>query len=80
MYDKANSLEFESREDSIQPGYSPSLFFVLTVTVHMKKVMILSYAMSAQQRPLLEPRHEKTNDLVSDLILHKPGCTATEDG
>ena len=27
-----------------------------------------------------EPRHEKTNILVSDLLRHKPGCTATEDG
>ena len=27
-----------------------------------------------------EPRHEKTNVLVSDLVRHKPGCTATEDG
>ena len=26
-----------------------------------------------------EPRHEKTNVMVSDLIRHKPGCTATED-
>ena len=26
-----------------------------------------------------EPRHEKTNVLGSDLIRHKPGCTATED-
>ena len=26
-----------------------------------------------------EPRHEKTNILVSDLVRHKPGCTATED-
>ena len=25
----------------------------------------------------LEPRHEKTNNLVSDLVRHKPGCTAT---
>ena len=24
-------------------------------------------------------RHEKTNVLVSDLVRHKPGCTATED-
>ena len=28
----------------------------------------------------LEPRHEKTNVPVSDLVRHKPGCTATEDG
>ena len=27
-----------------------------------------------------EPRHEKTNVLVFDLVRHKPGCTATEDG
>ena len=29
---------------------------------------------------LFEPRHEKTNILVSDLVRHKPGCTTTEDG
>ena len=28
---------------------------------------------------LFEPRHEKTNILVSDQVRHKPGCTATED-
>ena len=28
----------------------------------------------------IEPRHEKTNILVSHLVLHKPGCTVTEDG
>ena len=27
-----------------------------------------------------EPRHEKTNVLVSDLVRHKPDCSATEDG
>ena len=29
---------------------------------------------------LFEPRHKKTNILVSDLVRHKPGCTVTEDG
>ena len=29
---------------------------------------------------LNEPCYEKTNVLVSDLVQHKPGCTATEDG
>ena len=29
---------------------------------------------------LFEPHHEKTNILVSDLVQHKPGCTATKDG
>ena len=27
-----------------------------------------------------EPRHEKTNVLVSDQVRHKPDCAATEDG
>ena len=27
-----------------------------------------------------EPRCGKTNILDSDLVQHKPGCTATEDG
>ena len=27
-----------------------------------------------------EPRYEKTIVLVSDMVLRKPGCTATEDG
>ena len=27
-----------------------------------------------------EPRHEKTNILVSDRVRHNPVCTATEDG
>ena len=29
---------------------------------------------------ICEPRHEKTNVLVSDQVRHKPGCTATEEG
>ena len=29
---------------------------------------------------IFELCHEKTNVLVSDLVRHKPGCTATEDG
>ena len=27
-----------------------------------------------------EPRHEKSNNLGSDQVRHKPGCTVTEDG
>ena len=27
-----------------------------------------------------EQRHVKTNVLVSDLVRHKPGCTATKNG
>ena len=27
-----------------------------------------------------EPRHEKTSNVDSDQVWHKPGCTATGDG
>ena len=27
-----------------------------------------------------EPVHEKINNLCSDQVRHKPGCTVTEDG
>ena len=27
-----------------------------------------------------EPMHEKTNNLASDQVRHKPGCTVTVDG
>ena len=29
---------------------------------------------------IIESCHEKTNILVSDLVQHKPGCTASNDG
>ena len=29
---------------------------------------------------IFEPRHEKTNTLVSDQVRHKLGCTGLEDG
>ena len=28
---------------------------------------------------IFEPEHEKTNNLGSDQVPHKPGCTVTED-
>ena len=27
-----------------------------------------------------EPQHEKTNNVDSDQVWHKPGCAATADG
>ena len=30
--------------------------------------------------PILEPHHEKTNNVVSEQVRHKPSCTGTEDG
>ena len=38
---------------------------------------LLKIATSVQTN---EPRHEKTSIKVSDLVRHKPGCTAKEDG
>ena len=39
-----------------------------------------SFIRISQTNDNIEPRHEKNNILVSDLVRHKPGCTATEDG
>ena len=39
-----------------------------------------SYTPGLSKHLIFEPRHEKTNNLVSDLARHKPGCTSTEDG
>ena len=41
---------------------------------------ILAWSEEKMFSKTFEPRHEKTNVLVSDLVRHKPGCTATEDG
>ena len=38
------------------------------------------FSNDAAQMQSNEPQHEKTNVLVSDVVRHKPGCTATEDG
>ena len=40
------------------------------VTTSMYNVIVTTF----------EPLHEKTNVLVSDLVRHKPGYTATKDG
>ena len=42
--------------------------------------MLLTEIGVTQLTSTYEPRHEKTNVLVSYLIRHKPGCTASEDG
>ena len=40
-------------------------------------ILITDKPLSCRSRDKTEPRHEKTNVLVSDLIRIKPGCTAT---
>ena len=41
---------------------------------------LFAHISSASRTVRNEPCHEKNNVLVSDLVGHKPGCTATEDG
>ena len=43
----------------------------------MKKFDPRGLSASAPGLYTCEPRHEKTNILVSDLVQHKPACTAT---
>ena len=47
-HDKTNKMACAPSKDSDQPGHLPSLIRVFTV--HLKKVWVLSYPLSAQQR------------------------------
>ena len=57
-------------------------------TPHLLSVLKLSYQHLLDNQPsvghikslIIEPVYEKTNNLGSDLVQHKPGCTVTEDG
>ena len=51
---------------------------ICTFFSHIEKVDFLMTQLI--QKPTYEPRHEKTKVLVYDLVRHKPGCIATEDG
>ena len=48
----------------LNPGHLDSVFNTLTAGGAIRN----------------EPVHEKTNDLGSDQVRHKRGCTVTEDG
>ena len=43
------------------------------------KVLLNGSAVSFLYTCIYEPRHEKTDILVSDRVRNKPDCTATED-
>ena len=40
----------------------------------------LFFEKAGDKKMQIEPRHEKTNVVVSNLVRHKPGYTATEGG
>ena len=51
--------------------------------IHLKFVhSVTSQILYCIDKTLLiyEPVHEKTSNLGSDQVQHKPGCTVTEDG
>ena len=48
VHDKTNKMTYAVSKDSDQPGYLPSLIRVLAV--RLKKVQVLSYPLSTQQR------------------------------
>ena len=48
-------------------------------TKTVNRDMNYSYPTTMYEKEI-EPRHEKTNVLVSDLVLHNSSCTAREDG
>ena len=62
-------VQYQGSEKSLSPPIPVCGGAVVTNDVH-----------NVQSMKGYEPRHEKTNVLVSDLVRHKPGCTALEDG
>ena len=54
------------------------------MSLNLGRILMLTSELAAleglKKQHNIEPRHEKTNVLVSDLVRHKSGCTATEDG
>ena len=51
-------------------------YFVCT----QKRQVLTSYTNLYLYWLLCEPVHEKTNNMGSDQVRHKPACTVTEDG
>ena len=56
--------------------------FTVHIKQEIKKKILLTNFVNKVMRlnKAYEPRREKNNVLVSDMVQHKPGCTATEDG
>ena len=47
---------------------------------HHQKTSLPLTSPAAELAIIYEPVREKTNNLCSDQVQHKPGCTVTEDG
>ena len=86
-----NSVKMLFREHLCVVAYCTTNLYtrISYVPVGWKGPWLLNYRKNDEALPgvwgngrkrAFEPRHEKTNLLVSDLVQHKPGCTATEDG
>ena len=65
---------------SVYRSIGPLVYGELTKTALRNSPYTLLSLLTVIRLTIYEPRYEKTNVLVSDLVPHKPGCTATEDG
>ena len=46
----------------------------------IKDLIFFYIALYQNHKDLFEPHHEKTNNVVSDQVPLKPGCTSTDAG
>ena len=66
--------------------YNSVLFHILIMYLDSKPRVVVPidiktpFVGDCYKEKIIEPQHEKTNVLVSDLVQHKSGCAATEDG
>ena len=67
----------------------PKDFSIQSLVIYRQATVLPTFLESIISSPLptmvavkqiIEPVHEKTNNLGSDQIRHKPGCTVTEEG
>ena len=65
---------------TIMENFRNSYFDYKSPNTNYTSQLLLIWSQQIQGLSVFEPRHEKTYVLVFDLVRHKQGCTATEDG
>ena len=90
VYDENNNKISESRYAAVKgisqvtfsrilmatPGMSESSLFQYII----RQFPLLTMSLRSTRSKSIEPRREKSNVLVSDMVRHRPGCTATRAG
>ena len=61
--------------EGLYPGLSSCIIYNIFKTITLNAILITYIHIQ-----IYEPHHVKTNNVVSDHVQHRTGCTSTEDG